>query len=219
MALFVAWFEQASVRDSVAEPNAMSLATSTVDGTPSVRMVLLKAVDPVAAAFGWHTNLESRKAREAAATGHAALCWWWPGVPGRQVRAVGTVAEISRDTSRAYFERRPIEARVSAVASHQSRAVADRRTLDERVAAIDPDAVELPERWGGMRLVADELEFWQGQPARLHDRISFLRLGDDDRIRSRAGAQAAGGDDAALAAGVIVTDPHGTRWLRVRLEP
>ncbi len=224
MALFRAWFDHASTLDTVTEANAMSLATSTPDGTPSNRMVLLKAVDPAAATFGWHTNLLSRKATECLATGRAALCWWWPGTssaasPGRQVRAVGRVERLDRDASRAYFERRPIEARVSAVASHQSRAVADRATIDARAAAIDPNAVELPDSWGGLRLVADELEFWQGRTARLHDRIAFLRLDAGDRVTSRAAADAAGGDDALHAAGTIVTDSHGTRWLRARLEP
>ncbi len=219
MALFDAWFRQAGGLDSVAEPNAMSLATSSPDGTPSVRMVLLKTFDAATAAFGWHTNLESRKSVEALGTGFAALCWWWPGEPGRQIRAVGRVELLRRDTSRAYFKRRPIEARVSAVASHQSRAVADRATIDARAAAIDPTTVALPDNWGGMQLIADELEFWQGRTARLHDRITFLRLGDGDVVRSRAAAVAAGGDEALHAAGTIVTDQHGVRWLRARLEP
>ncbi|MCW2920727.1 MAG: putative pyridoxine 5-phosphate oxidase [Thermoleophilia bacterium] len=224
MARFDAWFEEASELATVVEPNAMALATSAPDGTPSVRMVLLKAVDAAAASFGWHTNLESRKATECLRTGTAALCWWWPGAPGsdnpgRQVRAVGRVERLDRDASRAYFERRPIEARVSAVASHQSRAVQDRATIDARAAAIDPSSVELPASWGGLRLVADELEFWQGRTARLHDRITFLRLDEHDAVLSRPAADAAGGDDALLTAGTIVTDPHGTRWLRARLEP
>jgi pyridoxamine 5'-phosphate oxidase len=182
-------------------------------------MVLLKAVDDAAASFGWHTNLESRKANECLRSGAAALCWWWPGEPGRQVRAVGRVERLERDASREYFERRPRIARVSAVASHQSRAVADRATIDARAAAIDPETVELPDTWGGLRLVADELEFWQGRTGRLHDRITFLRLGDDGVVRSRAAAAAAGGDDALRAAGTVVVDPHGTSWLRARLEP
>jgi pyridoxamine 5'-phosphate oxidase len=219
MALFAAWFRDASARETVAEANAMSLATAAVDGTPSVRMVLLKSVDPVVAAFGWYTNLESRKATEALTTGRAALCWWWPGSPGRQVRAVGRVKAVDRTTSAAYFDRRPAEARVGAAASRQSRAVVDRATIEARAAGFDPDAVELPASWGGLRLVADELEFWQGRAGRLHDRITFLRLDDGEQIVSRAAASAAGGDDAVHAAGTIVTDAHGARWLRARLEP
>lgn len=219
MALFGAWFAHAGRLDSVVEPNAMALATSSTDGIASVRMVLLKSFDATAAAFRWHTNLESRKAVEALATGSAALCWWWPGEPGRQVRAVGRVGLLDRDASREYFARRPIEARVSAVASRQSRAVADRATIDTRAAAIDPENIALPEGWGGMQLIADELEFWQGRMARLHDRITFLRLREGDVVRSRPAAVAAGGDEALHAAGTIVTDPHGTRWLRARLEP
>lgn len=219
MTLFGAWFEHASGRSGVAEPNAMSLATSGVDGTPSVRMVLLKGVDDATASFTWFTNLASRKAVEATARGAAALCWWWPGEPGRQVRAVGRVEAVARDAARAYFDRRPADARVGALASRQSRAVADRATLDARAAALDPTAVELPEDWGGLRLVADELEFWQGRTGRLHDRIAFLRLDAAGTICSRAGAQAGGGDEVLHAAGTIVTDPHGATWLRVRLEP
>ena len=222
MALFGAWFDHASTLETVIEPNAMALATSAADGTPSVRMVLLKAVDEATASFGWHTNLLSRKAVEGLGAGSAALCWWWPGDGGRhgrQVRAVGRVVRLDRDASRAYFERRPPEARVSAIASHQSRAVTNRATIDARAAALDPNAIDLPDTWGGLQLVADELEFWQGRSARLHDRITFLRLDEDRAVRSRPAAEAAGGDDALLAAGTIVTDPHGTTWLRSRLEP
>lgn len=219
MALFSAWFSHARAVDSVAEPNAMALATSTPDGIPSVRMVLLKSVDAAAASFGWHTNFDSRKAREAFGSGAAALCWWWPGEPGRQVRAVGRVRRLDRDASIAYFHKRPVDARVSAVASRQSRAVVDRATIEARAAAIDPATVTLPVGWGGLELIADELEFWQGRTARLHDRITFLRLDDGDVVRSRPAVVAAGGDEALHAAGTIVTDQHATRWLRTRLEP
>ena len=219
MATFLAWFGDARGRDTVAEANAMTLATATADGVPSARMVLLKAVDPVRTSFTWYTNLRSRKAMEAATTGVAALCWWWPGSPGRQVRAVGRVEEVDVNTSRSYFDGRPRDARIGAVASRQSRAVADRATLDARAAELEGVEPELPETWGGLTLTADELEFWQGRAGRLHDRITFLRLDEDGGIRSSAAVVAAGGADALRAAGSVVTDAHGARWLRARLEP
>jgi pyridoxamine 5'-phosphate oxidase len=218
MVLFGSWFARARDDDAAPEANAMSLATAAPDGTPSVRMVLLKEVDVRRASFTWYTNLDSRKAREARTT--AALCWWWPGTPGRQVRAVGRVEEISREEAAAYFATRPGGARVGAAASEQSRPVASRAELDARAAALDAPTVELPERWGGLRLVADELEFWQGQAGRLHDRIAFLRLDPDSgAIVSAAAAAGAGGAEALLRSGTVVADRQGVSWLRVRLQP
>ena len=219
MATFVAWFGDARGRDTVAEANAMTLATATAAGVPSARMVLLKAIDPAQGSFTWYTNLRSRKAVEAATTGAAALCWWWPGTPGRQVRAVGRVEEVAVATARSYFDSRPLDARIGATTSRQSRAVAARATLDARAAELRGTEPQLPDTWGGLTLVVDELEFWQGRSGRLHDRVTFLRLDAGGAIRSSAAVAAAGGDDALRAAGSIVTDPHGTRWLRARLEP
>lgn len=219
MARFEAWFEAATEQPSIAEPNAMTLATAAADGTPSARMVLLKGVDPARAAFTWYTNLDSRKAREAVAVGRAALCWWWPGSPGRQVRAVGRVEPVDRADAAAYFATRPEPAKVGAMASRQSRAVRDRAELDARVAAIDHAQLRLPDSWGGLRLLADELEFWQGRTGRLHDRITFLRLDAEGGVLSRAGTEAAGGEAALRELATPVTDTYGTRWLRVRLEP
>jgi pyridoxamine 5'-phosphate oxidase len=205
-------------------------------------MVLLKTVDEAAGAFGWFTNLGSRKAREAVGSGLAALCWYWPGASSRQVRAVGRVEELDSIEAARYFATRPIEAQVGAIVSAQSRPVASRAELDRRAAALtDVDAVAggagdgsasdatvgalvMPADWGGLRLVADELEFWQGRQGRLHDRISFLRLDAAGIPLSRAAITAAGdtpeaGLAALRSAGTVVTDPHGTSWLRVRLEP
>jgi hypothetical protein len=97
--------------------------------------------------------------------------------------------------------------------------VRDRAQLDARVAAIDPEHLHLPDGWGGLRLIADELEFWQGRTGRLHDRITFLRLDPEGGIVSHAGADAAGGEAVLRELATSVTDEHGTRWLRVRLEP
>ncbi|MCW2973613.1 MAG: Pyridoxamine 5-phosphate oxidase [Thermoleophilia bacterium] len=222
MAVFVAWFalaRAAATARSGPEANAMTAATVAADGTPSARMVLLKDVDERAAAFTWYTNLASRKANELATNDRAALCWWWPGEVPRQVRAVGRVTPVDRATSAAYFASRPIEARIGAAVSHQSRAVAHRSELDDRTAAINPARVELPDDWGGLRLVADELEFWQGRTGRLHDRITFLRLDDAGEPYAASAVASAGGAAAVRAAATEVTDPAGTRWWRVRLEP
>lgn len=219
MGRFGAWFADARERPDVAEPNACTFATAAADGTPSARMVLLKQVDPERAAFAIYTNLDGRKATEACAAGRAALCWWWPGAPGRQVRAVGRVEPVDRADATRYFGSRPVAARVGAAASPQSRALEDRAWLDERAAAIDPDAVDLPPRWGGLWVVADELELWQGRPGRLHDRIAFLRIGPDGELLSRAGVDAAGGEERVRATGTAVVDPYGVPWLRLRLAP
>lgn len=246
MAGFASWFTDARTRPQVAEANAMTLATAATDGSPSARVVLLKAVDPACAAFTWYTSLGSRKAREALGTGRAALVWWWPGRPGRQVRATGRVEEVARAEAAAYFATRPPSAQVAASVSLQSRAVASRGALDARLAAAvdgvhgagddvaladrrgqDPAAtdeprasvVPLPANWGGLRLVADEIEFWQGRAGRAHDRVAFLRLDEHGTPLARAAVVAAGGADAVAEAGTRVVDPHGTAWLRVRLEP
>lgn len=229
LALFARWFADARGEEGVPEPNAMALATVAADGVPSNRMVLLKGVDPGRSAFTWFTNLDSRKAREALGAGCAALCWWWPGEPGRQVRAVGRVEEVSRSDAAAYFATRPAAARVAAATSHQSRPIATRAEL-EGAARVDGMPPELPKHWGGLCLVADELEFWQGRAGRLHDRIVFLRVDGAGVPVSLAACVAAACDadpqDAVSegarslhAAGTVVTDGHGARWLRVRLQP
>lgn len=209
MLLFRAWFDDARARPSVPEPNAMSLATATADGVPSVRMVLLKDVDVPRAAFTWFTNLRSRKAREILERREpvAALAWWWPGDderPGRQVRAAGRVEVVDRAATQTYFDSRPRAARIGAIASHQSQPVHDRSILDARAAAIGDADIVLPEDWGGLRLIADELEFWQGRSGRLHDRIAFLRARDGESTPPVA---------------TRVVDATGTAWHRMRLEP
>jgi pyridoxamine 5'-phosphate oxidase len=222
MSVFARWFADSRAAQEAhrsPEANAMALATVGADATPSVRMVLLKAVDEERASFIWYTNLASRKSTEAHAAGHAALCFWWPGGEPRQVRAVGRVGDVDRAAAAAYFDSRPTDARVGAAASRQSRPIASRQALDARTASIDPTTLTLPDDWGGLQLVADELEFWQGRHGRLHDRITFLRLDGAGEPASIAAVVAAGGIEALRAAGEVVTDRHGTRWLRVRLQP
>ncbi|HEX6675302.1 MAG TPA: pyridoxamine 5'-phosphate oxidase [Actinomycetes bacterium] len=172
---FGRWFEQATAADLV-EPNAMTLATTSPDGRPSARVVLLKGFGPDG--FVFYSNYASRKGAELAANPHAALVFWWPPLE-RQVRIEGRVGRTSREESEAYWRSRPLGSRLSALASAQSRAIAGREELTRRVEQLaerhrDGD-VPLPEAWGGYRLVPDAFEFWQGRSDRLHDRFRYTR--------------------------------------------
>jgi pyridoxamine 5'-phosphate oxidase len=175
---FHVWFEAA--RDAGIEvPEAMALATSTPDGRPSARMVLLKGADD--RGFAFFTNRESRKGGELAANPHAALLFHWRPL-GRQVRIEGRVEPISDEESETYFDTRPLPSRIAAWASPQSRPLTDRAELERlyaETAARFPDAhVPLPPHWGGYRVVPDTYEFWQHGDDRLHDRLRYERHGD-----------------------------------------
>ena len=183
---FGRWFEQAESA-GLLEPTAMTLATSTPDGRPSARMVLLRGFDE--RGFCFYTNYESRKGIELAANPRAALVLWW-GELERQVRIEGTVTRTSREESEAYFHSRPPGSQLSAAASPQSRVIEGRATLERRVAELatgSPDGkVPLPEFWGGYRLAHEVVELWQGRPNRLHDRLRYRRVGDAWRIERLA---------------------------------
>lgn len=172
---FRAWYAE-WVATEPFDPAAVALATSTPDGRPSVRFVLVRRVDH---GFCFFTDTTSRKGAELAANPQGALCFGWISL-SRQVRAVGPVEPLAEAEVDAYWERRPRESRISAVASAQSRPVADRAALearrDEVAASVGPDGpVERPPGWGGYRLVPDEVEVWQGRADRLHDRFLYVR--------------------------------------------
>jgi pyridoxamine 5'-phosphate oxidase len=179
VAQFAAWFSAAEA-SGVRAPEAAALATSSPDGRPSVRMVLVKQSD--ADGFVFFTNFESRKGHELAANPRAALMFFWDPL-GRQVRIEGEVSRLGETESAAYVRSRPRASQISALASPQSQVVADRATLEQRVASLverySGEELPLPEAWGGFRLVPESFEFWQHREDRLHDRLVYRRSAED----------------------------------------
>jgi pyridoxamine 5'-phosphate oxidase len=175
-----------AVAAGIDEPNAMALATADVGGRPSVRTVLLKGLSAEGAVF--YTNLESRKARELAANPWAAAALLWRPLQ-RQVRIEGPVTLVPNDEADRYFASRPLGAQIGAAASRQSEPVAGRDELERRYAELEAQCaseghLDRPDHWGGYRLGCESVEFWQGRPNRLHDRIRFTRA-DDAWVRER----------------------------------
>jgi pyridoxamine 5'-phosphate oxidase len=184
-ALFRRWFDQA-VAASLADPNAFTLATCTPDGWPTARAVLLKGLD--ARGFTFFTNYDSRKGRELEANPRAAMVFLWQALE-RQVRVEGTVEVVTATESDEYFAVRPLGSRLGAWASPQSAVIPGREFLEKQHAELMkcyPDGnVPRPPNWGGYRVLPRAIEFWQGRPSRLHDRIRFTRAESGAWVRER----------------------------------
>lgn len=182
---FSDWFAQAQAA-GVPAPEAAAVATATPDGSPSVRMVLVKTVDE--RGFVFYTNYASRKGRELGENPRAALMFYW-GELGRQVRITGPVQRTSEEESAAYVRTRGRGSQLSALASPQSRPIANRAALEQRVAELraryGDGELPLPTGWGGLRLAPEAMEFWQNREDRLHDRLLYTRRSDGSWGRER----------------------------------
>ncbi|HEV2028720.1 MAG TPA: pyridoxamine 5'-phosphate oxidase [Candidatus Dormibacteraeota bacterium] len=184
LALFRRWYREAQAAGAP-QPEAIALATAGSAG-PSVRMVLFKGIKD--GSFVFYSNYESRKGRDLAEDGRAAIVFYWPATR-HQVRVSGTVRRLDRKASLGYFRSRPRGAQLSALASRQSRAVTSRDVLEREVAKLAakyPGDVPLPADWGGYALRLRWIEFWENREDRLHDRLRYIRTRGDWRIERLA---------------------------------
>ena len=183
---FQVWFAHAR-QTCIKEPTAMTLATVTPEGRPSARVVLLKEVG--AHGFTFFTNYQSRKGQELAVNAFAVLVFWWD-VPHRQVRVEGIVEKVTAEESDAYFQTRPRGSQLGTRASEQSAVAPDRKTLEAQmhieIARFEGQAVPRPPHWGGYCVIPNAIEFWQGRPDRLHDRLRYIREAEGWRIERLA---------------------------------
>jgi pyridoxamine 5'-phosphate oxidase len=179
---FSTWFSEV-IKADVVEPNAMVLATSDKKNKPSARIVLLKDFNE--SGFTFFTNYESRKGRALRENPFASLLFYWADFE-RQVRIEGRVKRLNRTESKLYFDTRPFESRISAMASNQSKKIADRKSLEKDYQQLKlkyaDGKVPISDDWGGYKLIPNYFEFWQGRENRLHDRISYRQHGRNWKI-------------------------------------